>query len=129
MADAIRTRCKFRVVGVENTENAIFTKIYEDVDPDAYLKFEGHEYTDYPPNPDKRLGGGREGRKYKSAPSGKYAQNIRLAASYDPSSPEDVSFAAATPSGTMTFYCDNPIVVDTFNPGKNYYLDLIPCDK
>jgi len=120
MPDAIRTRCKFRVVGVENTEYAIFDKSYADqYTTEEYAALPGTEYFDYP-NGIKRL--------YKSTATGKFAQNIRLAAQYDASNLEDVSFAAATPSGTMTFYCDNPKVVDTFVPGKNYYLDLIPCE-
>ena len=123
MPDAIKTRCKFRVVGVENTEYAIFKKSYADqYSAEEYAALPGTEYCDYPD------GTSASKRPYKSTASGQFAQNIRLAASYDTSNPEDVSFAAATPSGTMTFYCDNPKVVDTFAPGKNYYIELIPCE-
>ncbi len=79
MSEAIKTRCKVRVVGVE--------------------KLEG-------------FGG----------------ENVRLAASYDTSNPEDVSFAQATPSGELKIYVSNPKVIGTFEPGKNYYLDLVPCE-
>ena len=118
----ITTVCKFRVVGVEDTENALFHKLYADeMTEEDYAAAPGTEYTDYP------SGMSTDKRKYKSSQSGKFAQNIRLAASYDTKNPEDVSFAAATPSGTMTFYCDNPAVVGTFRPGQNYYITLTPC--
>lgn len=57
----------------------------------------------------------------------KYAQNVKLAAHYDPNKSEDVSFAAATPSGDLNIYVSNPDVVGSFEPGKCYYLHLIPC--
>lgn len=57
----------------------------------------------------------------------KYAQNVKLAAHYDPNKSEDVSFAAATPSGELNIYVSNPEVVGSFEPGKCYYLHLIPC--
>lgn len=118
----MKTRCKFKVIGVENTEYAIFGKKYKDqVDSAEFEAIVGVEYTDY-------TGALSGARVYKSVPTDKFAQNIRLAAQYDSSNPEDVSFAAATPSGEMKFYCDNPVVVGTFVPGKNYYLDLIPCE-
>jgi predicted porin len=111
------------VVGVENTEYPIFHKSYADqYTAEEYAALLGTEYADYPD------GTSASKRPYKSTDTGKRAQNIRLAAQYDTSNPEDVSFAASTPSGTMTFYCDNPSVVDTFVPGTNYYLDLTPCE-
>jgi len=58
----------------------------------------------------------------------KYAQNVTLAAQYDTEKTEDVSFAAATPSGKLEIYVSNPAVVGTFEPGKDYYLDLTPCE-
>ena len=116
MPEAIRTRCKFRVVSVELTDNAVSKRVFEDsVTPEDYAALVGTEYTD-------------SGKKVKYISTGKFAQNVRLAAQYDTSNPEDVSFAAATPSGTMTFLVDNPDVCDTFVPGKNYYLDLTPCE-
>jgi hypothetical protein len=116
MPEAIRTRCKFRVVSVELTDNAVSKRVFEDsVTPEDYAALVGTEYTD-------------NGKKVKYISTGKFAQNVRLAAQYDTSNPEDVSFAAATPSGTMTFLVDNPDVCDTFVPGKSYYLDLTPCE-
>ena len=123
----MRTRCKFRVVGVEETEHIITgPKVYSD--QEGYAEIQSPEYTEYPPNTDRRLGGQPEPKKYKHMPSDKRAQNVRLAAQYDSSNPEDVSFAEATPSGMLTIYVSNPIVVGSFKPGKNYYLDLTPCD-
>lgn len=110
----MRTRCKFRVVGVEDTEHQInrlkkFVKA-GDPDPDDG-SIARHDRTDYEPyDPPK------------------HGQNVRLAASYDTKNPEDVSFAEATPSGELKIYVSNPVVVGTFKPGKNYYLDLIPCE-
>lgn len=91
MADAIRTRCKFRVVSVEHLDGMAY---------DAN----------------------------NVAVPGKFIENIKLAAQYDSAKNEDVSFASNTPTGEMKFMVTNPNVVGTFTPGKNYYLDLIPCD-
>ena len=113
----MRTRCKFRVVGVEDVEHSIFKQVYQNqTDPEEYAALAGYEYNDAVKG------------KWKSVATGKYAQNVRLAASYDASNPEDVSFAEATPSGELKIYVSNPIVVGTFKPGKNYYLDLTPCE-
>jgi hypothetical protein len=42
-------------------------------------------------------------------------------------SPEDNSFAKATPSLQMNITVDNPAVKDFLVPGKNYYLDFTPA--
>lgn len=91
----MRTRCKFHVVGVENTE---YFAAFDETDP-------------------KRPG-----------IPGKYCQNVRLVAQYDSNKSEDVSFAAATPSGELKIFVSNPAVVGTFIPGTDYYLDLIPVE-
>jgi hypothetical protein len=44
----------------------------------------------------------------------------------DKSDPESVSFAQATPSGTITFMLNNPVLAEEFKPGAVYYLDFIP---
>ena len=120
----MRTRCKFRVVGVEDTEGHIFHKVYaEDVSSEQFAAIVATEWEDTYSNDPKR-----KGKKYKSIETGKYQQNVRLAAVYDTSNPEDVSFAEATPSGELKIFVSNPVVVGTFKPGKNYYLDLIPCE-
>lgn len=90
MPDAIRTRCKFRVVSVEQLEGVAY---------DA----------NNVPVP------------------GKFIENIKLAAQYDSTKSEDVSFASNTPTGEMKFMVTNPNVCGTFTPGQYYYLDLIPC--
>ncbi len=56
-------------------------------------------------------------------------EEITLSAVYANSgaSTEDLSFAAATPSGTLTINVTNPAVVGKLNPGDYYYLDLIPA--
>ena len=117
----MRTRCKFTVVGVEDTTGRIFRKIYADAE--GYADIEAHEYEESSYHPT------RKGQKYKSFDAGKYQQNIRLAAVYDTANAEDVSFSDSTPSGELRIFVTNPIVVGTFKPGDSYYLDLIPCDK
>lgn len=123
MADAIRTRCKFRVVGVEDTDYEIENKrVYEDENPELFEQLGEPTTTEYHvPKPN-------ETRKFRVQHSGRYCQNVRLAASYDTANSEDVSFAEATPSGEVKIYVSNPAVIGTFKPGKNYYLDLIPCE-
>jgi len=117
----MRTRCKFKVVGVEDVEHKIFSKAFKaDIPAVEYEALEAQEWTE--------SGNPRSGEKYKSVWTGKYAQNVRLAAQYDSSKSEDVSFAEATPSGELRIYVSNPMVVGNFFPGKNYYLDLIPCE-
>lgn len=114
MSEAIKTRCKFRVIGVENTEHVISKAVY--LEQSSEFNFlDGPIYSDH------------GGRKYRTKPVG-CAQNVRLAASYDTANPEDLSFAEATPSGEVKIYVSNPKVIGTFTPGKNYYLDLIPCE-
>lgn len=55
-------------------------------------------------------------------------EEVTLEARYDPNrNPEDVNFAVATPTGTMTFNVTNPAVLGQFKPGQEYYIDLIPC--
>jgi len=122
----MRTRCKFRVVGVEEVEHAIFNRVYQDsVSEEEYAATGGTEYADtYSGGSGGPLSGGR---KYKSVFKAN-AQNVRLAAQYDSSNPEDVSFAEATPSGELKIYVSNPVVIGNFKIGKSYYLDLIPCE-
>jgi hypothetical protein len=55
-------------------------------------------------------------------------REVTLTAQYDAKNPEDVPFAASTPSGSMTFTVDNPAVADHFKPGQFYYIDLIPAE-
>jgi hypothetical protein len=111
MAEAIRTRCKFRCVGVEDTEYAV----YEMLDA-SDLTYAEHDVPVTVQN----------GVEYKHVRTGKFCQNVRLAAQYDTAKHEDLSFAAATPSGELKIYVSNPAVIGTFKPGRDYYLDLIP---
>jgi len=110
----MRTRCKFRVVGVEDTEGQIHETILRVPANTAHpvdgttTRYDRAEYKPYDPP--------------------RFVQNIRLAAQYDPDNKEDVSFAESTPSGELKIYVTNPVVVGRFKPGQNYYLDLIPCE-
>lgn len=104
----IRTRCKFRVVGVEDTEYEIKRTETTETGNTHGLSHRT-EYVSYDPP--------------------KFAQNVRLAAQYDPNKGEDVSFADATPSGEMKFYLNNPQVIGHFKPGQEYYIDLVPIEK
>lgn len=120
MPDAIRTRCKFRVVGVEDTEYEVGnTRVYST--EDEYESLEGSVCTEHASR-DTPM------RQFKVKHTGVFHQNVRFAASYDTANPEDVSFAEATPSGELKIYVSNPVVIGTFKPGKTYYLDLIPCE-
>ena len=47
-------------------------------------------------------------------------------AQYDPNDPEDTRFCESSPSGDMRVTINNPNLVGTFNPGEEYYIDLIP---
>jgi hypothetical protein len=117
----MRTRCKFRVVGIESVEHAIFKRVYKtDVSAEEYETISSQEWME---NYDLE----RKGQHYKNLFLGN-AQNIRLAAQYDPSIPEDRRFMEATPSGEVKFYVSNPAVIGGFKIGDNYYVDLTPCD-
>lgn len=59
---------------------------------------------------------------------GKFEQ-ITLNAVHGGLSEEDKSFSAFTPSGKLEITVTNPVVVGTFEPGKSYYLDLIPVPE
>ena len=111
----MRTRCKFKVVSVEEIEGEVSRKEFKaDVTAEEYAALTGPEYTESQ--------GARNGERYKWVPTGKYCQNVRLGAQYDSSNAEDVSFAAATPSGELKILVSNPVVIGMFRPGKNYYL-------
>jgi hypothetical protein len=114
MPDAIRARCKFRVVSIESVDHCVSSeKVYEGEPGFDSLSEYSQQVVD-----------GKKLRWRQTA----FAQNVRLAAQYDPTNKEDVSFAEATPSGKCEIYVSNPSVVNTFHIGKNYYLDLIPCE-
>lgn len=121
----MRTVCKFRVTGVEDTEHRIgVDRVYEDQHPEEFARLdtkdEGFEY----PSGTSRLGGCR---KYRYRWAGKRAQNVRLAAIYDTDKLEDKRFCESTPSGDMRIYVTNPEVVGNFKPGDEYYIHLTPA--
>lgn len=117
----MRVRCKFQVVGVEHTPYKVFRKVFQsDVSPEEYAAIPGQEW-------DENYGPKRG--KYKSVDTGRGQQNVRLAAFYDQSNPEDVSFAEATPSGELRMLVNNPAVISLFEPGQDYYVELIPVKK
>ena len=41
-------------------------------------------------------------------------------------SPENKSFFAATPGGQINFYCVNAAAFNSFEQGKEYYIDFSP---
>ncbi len=56
-------------------------------------------------------------------------REIHTDALYDPNkNPEDIGFAAATPSGSITFQLDNPDLAEAFKPGQTYYVDFTPAE-
>ena len=114
----MRTRCKFRVIGIENVDHQIQRRVYKDeISAEEYDAINSPEWPEH----------GAGTRMYKLRLLGN-AQNIRLAAQYDPSIPEDQRFMEATPTGELKFYVSNPAVIGGFTIGKNYYVDLTPCD-
>lgn len=69
------------------------------------------------------------------APEGRdkelYYENdhIRLAPMYDENDPEDTKFSKATPSGSFEAQISNPALLDQFQVGEDYYLDLTPVTE
>jgi hypothetical protein len=117
-------RCKFEVVGVENTSHRIWKNFYkEDTAPEVYGHILAEEHMDWTPSWKGRLD-----RSYKHAPTDHYIQNIRLAAVYDPSG-SDVSFSSATPTGELKFMLNNPEVAGFFKPGDAFYITLERAEK
>lgn len=47
---------------------------------------------------------------------------------YDPSIEEDRKFSASTPTGKMTFACENPRVLEDLALGQDFYVDLVPVE-
>jgi len=54
---------------------------------------------------------------------GAISREYEFSAVYDDGTPENQRYAKATPVGRLTITVDNPAVV--FDPGKDYYLDLV----
>lgn len=52
-------------------------------------------------------------------------ETVKLDAQYS-DSPEDRTFSSATPNGHLEFDVTNTEAIGRFNPGDEYYLDLIP---
>jgi hypothetical protein len=64
-------------------------------------------------------------RAYTYEKTGIPVREITLSAVYDDGlAKENKSFADATPSGSLTFYLNNPNLADEFKPGDVYYLDF-----
>jgi hypothetical protein len=113
MPEAIRTRCKFRVVSVESVDHCVKSEAVNEGEPGF------DDFSEY----SQAVIEGKKVRYRQVA----FAQNVRLAAQYDPDNKEDVSFSEATPSGECKIYVSNPAIVNSFVIGRSYYLDLIPC--
>ncbi len=118
----MRTRCKFKVVGVEDVEGQIYRKSFKaDLPAEEYDAIQSTEWT-------ATRNGSTKPEPYKSVPTGKYQQNIRLAAQYDATIPEDKRFMEATPSGELKIFLNNPAVVGSIRLGETYYVDLTYCE-
>ena len=61
-----------------------------------------------------------------SSMAGSETKILNFQCSYDPQIPEDQRFQKATPSGNAEFYVDNPLALEQFELGKNYYIDFSP---
>jgi hypothetical protein len=57
------------------------------------------------------------------------AVEVTLSAYYDSSIPEDVRYAKATPSGSITMLIDNPFASDQLLLGKYFYVDFEPVPE
>lgn len=55
------------------------------------------------------------------------AKTLVFSPQYDTSVPEDQRFAKATPSGRFEMQVDNPLALEQFELGKNYYFDATPA--
>jgi len=53
-------------------------------------------------------------------------KKLRFDTRYDSSIPEDQRFQKATPTGSIEMQIDNPIALDQFEMGKDYYVDFSP---
>lgn len=56
------------------------------------------------------------------------AAALKLDAVYS-NSPEDNSYSAATPSGSIEMYVSNPAAVEKLALGKSFYVDFTPVDE
>jgi hypothetical protein len=66
-----------------------------------------------------------------SAGEGKNRERITMSAVYATGSDaaENVSFAKATPSGTITILVDNPEVFGFFEPGREFYVEFTAAPR
>lgn len=59
-----------------------------------------------------------------------YSESVRLSpVCGGTNSPEDNSFAKATPGGKLELNVDNPAVKGFFKPGRKYYVDIHECPE
>ena len=58
-----------------------------------------------------------------------YGETVKMVAVWDKETLEHQSFAEATPSGTLEFFVTNKAVHGFYQPGKCYYLSIIPEDE
>jgi hypothetical protein len=54
---------------------------------------------------------------------------VKLTTQYDQTLPEDQSFSRYTPSGTIEVQISNPAVLPMFEPGRDFYVDLVPAEQ
>ena len=53
-------------------------------------------------------------------------KTLRFETRYDDSIPEDLRFEQATPSGHVELDIDNPLALEQFVLGEDYYVDFNP---
>lgn len=56
------------------------------------------------------------------------SKNFVFTPQYDPSIPEDVRFAKASPTGKFEMRVDNPAAIEQLKLGQAYYVDFTPAD-
>lgn len=68
-------------------------------------------------------------RKTQWMPESPWQTTYEFTPQYDMSIPEDQRFCKATPSGKIEMVIDNPVAVDVFVLGRDYYFDATEATK
>jgi hypothetical protein len=55
-------------------------------------------------------------------------ETVTMEPRYDESIPEDQRFCEATPWGKLEMFVNNPAALEQLQPGRVFYLDLVPVE-
>lgn len=56
------------------------------------------------------------------------ARTLHFEAQCDQNTPENQRFYDATPTGHFEMLCNNPVALDQFELGHDYYFDITPAE-